>query len=290
MDVRKSFADGGPKLYICSTPIGNLSDVTFRLLEVLQSVEVLAAEDTRHTRKLLSRYEIRVPHLMSYHQHNFAAQSSKLAAFFAAGKSVALVSDAGTPGISDPGETAITLAIERGIPVVPVPGASAALTALMASGLAMQPFAFIGFLPREDRQRIATLKSFSTFAGTLIVYEAPHRLMKTLTTLAPTLGRRRLTVCKELTKTHETFYYGWTDEVEVLRSENLQGEFVLVIEGMQEVVVEVSPAQAADSFAQAVLDVRQRVQRGERLKLAVDAVATETGFRKRELYNAVVST
>lgn len=294
--VRKSFEAAGPKLYICSTPIGNLNDVSLRLLETLKQVDVLAAEDTRQTRKLLSKYDIHVPQMMSYHQHNAKARSDDFRALWAQGKSVAVVSDAGTPGVSDPGEHVIELAIEEGIPVVPIPGPSAVLSALVGSGLPIQPFVFVGFLPREQKLCMETLRRYRAFPGVLAFYEAPHRLAATIERIHMIFPNCRGVLAKELTKRHETFIYGTVAELlEYANSEVIRGEFVILVD-LQSMDNEVENPSGDNEIASAALSLQQAIEMVEELidsgsshADAVKQVSQQTGIKKRILYNGTVS-
>src|SRR5215510_3979443 len=216
-------------LYIVATPIGNLEDITLRALRLLSEVDLIACEDTRHTRKLLTHYDITTP-TISYHEHNERERTAELIARMERGSKVALVSDAGTPLVSDPGFRLVAEAIQRGIPVVPIPGASALITALMAAGLPVQDFFFLGFLPSKASARRAKLKEFANMSSTLIFYEAPHRLLATLEAIAAELGNRRCVVARELTKLHEEFLRGKvSDLLDTLRERDIKGEFVLLL-------------------------------------------------------------
>lgn len=218
-------------LYIVSTPIGNLEDITLRALRVLKEVGIIAAEDTRHTRKLLSRYDIHVP-LTSYHDFNKYEKAELLISKLKEGIDVALVSDSGTPGISDPGYYFIKRAIEEGIKVIPVPGATALIAALSVSGLPTDRFSFIGFLPKKRTSREKTLRILSEVEHTLILYESPHRVLKTLNEIKEIFGERRISVARELTKIHEEVIRGIISEViDKLERQPPKGEIVLMIEG-----------------------------------------------------------
>ncbi|MCL6594278.1 MAG: 16S rRNA (cytidine(1402)-2'-O)-methyltransferase, partial [Alicyclobacillus sp.] len=220
----------GARLYVCGTPIGNLADVSFRLLDTLRQADVVAAEDTRHTRKLLAYYDIHPPLLISYHEHNWRSRASDFLRWWQEGKTVALVSDAGTPGISDPGAEAVALAVEHGVPVIPVPGASALVTALSGCGFTAQPVVFLGFLPREQRAARAALAPFLNAPGVLVLYEAPHRLRATLRLLAEQWPQRPAVLGKELTKRHEAFMRGTLVELaKQAEEEEPRGEYVLVL-------------------------------------------------------------
>lgn len=222
-----------PGLYIVATPIGNLEDITLRALRILRQVDLIACEDTRHTQKLLKHFEIRTP-TQSYHQHNEAARAKELAERVAAGERIALVSDAGMPGISDPGERVVRAAVERGLNVVAVPGASAVVTALVASGLPTEQFRFVGFLPSRSGERRSLLESLAPVTETLVFYEAPHRITDMLHDLEKIFGpNRRLVVARELTKVHEEFLRGSVSEVvaELARREIAKGEITVIVAG-----------------------------------------------------------
>ncbi len=216
-------------LYIVATPIGNLEDITYRAVRILQSVAYIAAEDTRRTRKLVTTYDLS-SHFVSYHDHNKAQQSVNIVKDLLAGKSVALVSDAGTPGISDPGYLLVNTAIREGIPIVPIPGVSALIAALSASGLPTDRFAFEGYLPRKAARRRRHIESFIEEERTLIVYESPHRIMVTLRDLLDVCGDRYVVVARELTKIHEEILRGRVSEVLQSWSERtVKGEITLLI-------------------------------------------------------------
>ena len=216
-----------------ATPIGNLEDITLRALRVLREVDLIACEDTRHTQKLLNHFEIKTP-TQSYHQHNEAARATELVDRVAAGGRIALVSDAGMPGISDPGERVIRTAVDRGLNVVAIPGPSAVVTALVASGLPTEQFRFVGFLPARQGERRSVLESLAPLAETLIFYEAPHRIAEMLHDLEKIFGsNRRIVVARELTKIHEEFLRGTISDVcaEVARREINKGEITAIVEG-----------------------------------------------------------
>jgi len=219
-------------LYLVATPIGNLDDMTFRAVKTLQTVDVIAAEDTRHTGKLLQHFQITTPQI-SYHDHNRLSRIPELVEKLKTGKSIALVSDAGTPGISDPGQELVAACIEEGITVVPIPGSTALIAALISSGLKTDRFVFEGFLPTKDKERHDRLAQIQAEPRTLIFYEAPHRLRTTLTDFQTTLGGdRRLAVARELTKYHEEFWYGCLDQaVDYFADHEPKGEFCLVLAG-----------------------------------------------------------
>lgn len=225
------------QLYVVSTPIGNLGDITIRALDILKSVDVVAAEDTRHSRALLDHYGIRTP-MTSYHEHNEARETQRLVARLEGGESVALISDAGTPLLSDPGSRLVQACVEAGITVVPIPGASALLAALVASGLPADQFLFLGFLPRKGKARTETLETVLRSPVTTVLYEAPNRVRETLAALEERgAGQRRVVAARELTKLFETVIRGTVAELATQLNDSLKGEFVLVISGAEPVEV-----------------------------------------------------
>ena len=220
-----------PNLFIVATPIGNLEDITFRAVRILSEVDLIAAEDTRHTRVLLSKYNINTP-LTSYHKFNIKAKTPYIISIIREGKNLALVSDSGMPGISDPGYELIKAAIDAGIKVEPIPGASAAVTALAVSGLPTDRFIFEGFLPRKPGKKKKILKSLCNESRSIIIYESPYRVIKTLEEIKEVFGERQIAVCRELTKKFEEIVRGKAGEVlEKLRDSRVRGEIVLVISG-----------------------------------------------------------
>jgi len=228
---KSSQHETGSCLYLVATPIGNLEDMTVRALRILKEVDVIAAEDTRNTKKLCNYFEINTP-LVSYHEHNLEYGGEKLLTYLRNGKSVALVSDAGLPCISDPGADIVEKALAEDFAVVPVPGANAALTALIASGLIPQPFYFFGFLNRNKKERRLQLEKLSKREETILFYEAPHRLKEALKDLQLILGNRRIVLARELTKKFEEFLRGTIEEaIEWVESNEIRGEFVVVVEG-----------------------------------------------------------
>ena len=221
-------------LYVVATPIGNLEDITLRALRVLREVDVIAAEDTRHTRKLLDRYDIHTP-LTSYHEHNERTKAATLVRRLEAGEDIALVSDAGTPAISDPGYHLIREAVEKGVPVIPVPGVSAVTTALSVCGLATDRFVFQGFLPAKSSRRKETLRRLQDDDRTLVFYEAPHRIRGSLADMHAVLGDRAVAVGRELTKTHEELIRGTLSQLAAkIDEKEPRGEFVIAIAGRDE--------------------------------------------------------
>lgn len=221
------------KLYLVATPIGNLEDITFRALRILKEVDLIAAEDTRNTLKLLNHYEITKP-LISYHRHNEEIKKDNLIDKLKNGESIAIVTDAGTPGISDPGEVIVKEAIENNIEVISIPGACAAINALICSGLDTKEFVFLGFLPINKKLRKIKLEEIKNENKTLILYEAPHKMKETLQDLKNILDNRKVVLARELTKIHEEFIRGSIDEI-ISKSENIKGEMILIIEGCEKV-------------------------------------------------------
>ena len=267
-------------LYVVGTPIGNLEDVSLRALRVLSEVDLIAAEDTRRTRKLLTRYEINTP-LTSYHEHNKLTKLDELLSTLQR-EDVALVSEAGMPGLSDPGYELIEAAIARGIPVVPVPGPSALITALVVSGLPTDSFLFLGFLPRRRKERRQLLASVARERRTLVAFEAPHRLLASLTDLKDVLGDRRIALARELTKVHEEVWRGSVGQALAHFEENPpRGEFTLVIEGSKEERVTWDEGQVMEALAELLAE-------GVDKKEAVKAVADLAGWPKREVYKVAL--
>lgn len=274
-------------LYLCATPIGNLEDMTYRAVRILQQAAVIAAEDTRHTRKLLSHFDIHSP-LISYHEHNKAGRGPELIARLLQGEDVVIVSDAGLPGISDPGSDLVTLAIEAGITVTPLPGANAALSALVCSGLDTTLFTFIGFLPKTVKKRRELLTNLAGHPYTMILYEAPHRLKATLTELKQAFGNRPATAARELTKKFEEFLRGTLGSLqEHFSTVSPRGEFTLVIAGCPAAPSGEQPAQPSVDMPpeQAVMAL---VSAGQDKKAAIRAVALARDIPKREVYQAVL--
>ena len=268
------------KLFLVATPIGNLEDITYRAVRVLREVDLIACEDTRQTRKLLDRYGIETP-TVSYHEHNEAERAADLAARMAAGTSVALVSDAGMPLVSDPGYRLVAAAIEAGIVVEPVPGPSAALTALAASGLPTDEFHFVGFLPPKAGQRSRALQMLAAEQATLILYEAPHRIVETLEAIEQVLGPRPVVVARELTKIHEEFLRGSAAEVrEILVARDaIKGEITLLVGKAREAPPDDTPVELA---------VEALVAGGVPRMDAIKQVARARGVSKREVYEQLL--
>lgn len=272
------------KLYLCATPIGNLGDITYRCVEVLKSVDLIAAEDTRRTLGLLNHLEIEKP-MTSYFEHNKKEKGAYLISEMKSGKNIALVSDAGTPAISDPGEDLVKMCSEADIQVVPVPGAVAGINALIASGLPTQRFTFEGFLTVNRRGRQEHLSSLREEQRTMIFYEAPHKLMSTLRDMLDTFGDRRITLCREITKIHEEFYRTTlSDAIKRYEENPPRGEFVLVIEGKNPQELE-KEKQASWENMSVSEHVQMYLGQGMDEKDALKAVAKDRGVSKRDIYN-----
>lgn len=264
------------RLYLVATPIGNLEDITYRAVRVLGEVDLIACEDTRQTRKLLDHYAISRP-TISYHEHNEAKRAAELAERMSAGATVALVSDAGMPLVSDPGYRLVRAAIAAGIPVEPIPGPSAALTALAGSGLPTDTFHFAGFLPAKSGQRARVLEALKEEPATLIFYEAPHRVLETLEAIAQVLGPRPVVAARELTKVHEEFLRGTAAEVQAQLAArgSIKGEFTLLVGKA------VAPAPDDTPVGEAVEEL---VRAGAARMDAIKQVARRRGLSKREIY------
>lgn len=274
-------------LYLCATPIGNLEDITYRVLRVLKEVDLIAAEDTRHSIKLLNHYEIKTP-MTSYHEFNKIEKARYLVEQLQAGVNIALITDAGTPGISDPGEELVRQAYSAGIEVTSLPGACAAITALTLSGLSTRRFSFEAFLPSDKKERRQVLEELKKDTRTVILYEAPHRLSKTLHELKEELGNRNITVIKELTKKHETVWQTTLEEAsETFDIQEPKGEYVLVLEGRS--AEELETAKQEQWGAMALEDhMRLYVEQGLSKKEAMKAVAKDRGLSKRDIYQMLL--
>lgn len=246
---KKSYeANGRGKLYLVPTPIGNLEDMTFRSIKTLQEVDVIAAEDTRNTLKLLNHFEIQTPQI-SFHEHNYKERIPQFLKQLEEGKNIAQVSDAGMPSISDPGHELVIAAINKGVAVIPLPGPTAGMTALIASGLAPQPFLFYGFLPRKKNQQKKVLEELKKSMETIIFYESPYRLKETIETLLQIFGNRKGVICRELTKIHEEFLRGTLEElVGELKENPVKGECILMVEGNSEVLINEMPETLEEHF------------------------------------------
>lgn len=268
------------KLYLVATPIGNLEDITLRAIRILKEVDIICAEDTRQTLKLLNHFEIQ-KHLISFHRHSGEEKKQEIIEELKNGKNIALVSDAGTPVISDPGEEVVTLAIEEEIEVVPVPGACALITALIASGIDAKEFTFLGFLPLNKKTREKKLSQIREAKNTTILYEAPHKLSSTLKDLSKVLGNRKVVLARELTKIHEEFISGSIDEL-LERVTEPRGEFVIIIEKGEEI--------DKNEFEEMTLEEHYKYYEslGLSKKDAIKQVAKDRGVKKNEVYKEFI--
>lgn len=274
------------RLYLCATPIGNLGDITYRAVELLRTADLIAAEDTRHTRGLLAHYDIHTP-MTSYHEHNKDRKGPELIARMQAGETIVCVSDAGLPGIADPGGDLARRAIAIGVSVTPLPGANAALSALICAGLPLEGFTFVGFLPRKEKKRRELLARVAAYPETLIFYEAPHRLRETLDALAESLGRaRQACAARELTKKFEEFRRAPLGELsDYYRENEPRGEFVIVVAGSDE-----SAAAADDVEEMSLIEhYATHIAAGLDKKEAMRRTAQERGISRRDVYQAVLA-
>lgn len=276
------------KLYLCATPIGNLDDITLRVLNTLKEVDLIAAEDTRHSIKLLNHFEIKTP-MTSYHEYNKIEKAEILIRKMQEGTNIALITDAGTPGISDPGEDLVRMCYEAGIEVTSLPGPAACVTALTLSGLATRRFAFEAFLPSDKKERQSVLSELVNETRTIILYEAPHRLLKTLKELLDTLGNRKMTLCRELTKKHETAFASTIEDIlKFYETQEPKGECVLVIEGKsRQELLEEARAQFEEMTIEEHME--RYLAQGMDKKEAMKAVAKDRGVSKRDIYQALLS-
>lgn len=269
-------------LYVVGTPIGNLEDMTFRAVRILQTVDLIAAEDTRHTGKLLQHFQVTAPQL-SYHDHNSTSRIPELLELLRSGKVIAIVTDAGMPGISDPGYELVKACVEAGITVVPIPGASAVITALTAAGLPTDRFVFEGFLPTKEKERCDRLEFLKSELRTIIFYEAPHRLRQTLQDLAAALGERQIVLARELTKLHEEFWRGKIQEaIAHYKERQPQGEYTLVVAGL-------APTQPQLSEAELKSELQQLIQSGISRSQASRQLAKATSLPRRHLYQLALA-
>ena len=270
-------------LYLCATPIGNLEDMTFRCIRILKEVDLIAAEDTRNSIKLLNHFEIKTP-MTSYHEYNKIEKGHKLVEKLLEGQNIALITDAGTPGISDPGEELVKMCQEAGITVTAVPGPAACITALTISGLATRRFAFEAFLPTDKKERQMILEELKEETRTMILYEAPHRLLKTLKLLQETLGNRRISICRELTKRHETvFATTIEDAITHYEMQEPKGECVMVIEGKS--FEEIRAKEQARWEEMSIAEHMEYYEsQGMDHKEAMKKVAKDRGISKRDVY------
>ncbi|ADU28328.1 16S rRNA (cytidine(1402)-2'-O)-methyltransferase [Evansella cellulosilytica] len=287
MFIQQSFRsnDEAGCLYLVPTPIGNLQDMTYRAVDVLKGVNVIAAEDTRHTKKLCHVFSIDTP-LISYHEHNKKERENYLVERVKSGEKIALVSDAGMPAISDPGSDLVARFTAEGLSVIALPGANAALTALIASGLSTDEFTFLGFLNRKKKERETTLKRWQASLSTLILYEAPHRLKETLEAVREVLGNRQIALCREITKQYETFVRGRIEEVlSHIEQEGIKGECVIILSGATEEEIEqLQEAPWWESLSikehvQAYIDDEEMIS-----KDAIKRTAEDRGLKKRDVY------
>ncbi len=276
MNRQKSFENNQPTLYLVATPIGNLEEITYRAINTLKSVNYIAAEDTRNTVKLLNHFDITTK-LISHHEHNIRQSIPKLISLLLEGNDIALVSDAGYPAISDPGYELVKEAIDNDINVVPISGCNACLDALVVSGIAPQPFMFYGFLDHTDKKKKKELTSLKKYQETIVFYESPHRIKKTLSLMLDILGDRNIALCREITKKHEEIIRGTISEVlEIV--EELKGEMVVVVEGgteiEEEVIYTTSIKEAVDEY----------ISKGMSTKDAIKQVAKERNLNKNNVY------
>ena len=268
----KSFDSNGAILYLVATPIGNLSDFSYRAIEVLNNVDIIYAEDTRNSSILLRHYEIKTK-LLSYHEFNQDIKSEEILNELKSGKKIAIISDAGLPVISDPGYKISTLAIENGIRVSTIPGASAGISALISSGLVPMPYLFFGFLESQKTKRVKQLLNLKNLGYTMIFYEAPHRIHDTLKDILEVLGDRNICIARELTKINEEFIRGKVSEI--INYDNIKGEIVLIVEGAKEEIA---------SNLDPISEIEQRIALGTKTSQAIKEVANEFNLDKNELY------
>ena len=274
-------------LYLCATPIGNLEDMTYRAVRVLSEVDLIAAEDTRNSIKLLNHFQIKTP-MTSYHEHNRREKGIKLVEQLREGISIALITDAGMPAISDPGEDLVRQCHEEGIAVTALPGASACVTALALSGLPTKRFSFEGFLPNDNKKNRQLLEELKNETRTIILYESPHRLKQTIKVLEEYLGNRKITICRELTKRYETILQSTLQEAALRYKEEVpRGEFVLIIEGkaQEEILEEVKQKWESMSIEE---HMQYYEDEGMQKKDAMKAVAKDRGIRKNEVYKQLL--
>jgi 16S rRNA (cytidine1402-2'-O)-methyltransferase len=290
MNIQKSFQANRSSgtLYLVATPIGNLEDMTMRAIRTLQEVALIAAEDTRNTRKLLTHFEIKTK-LVSYHEHNKEASGTELIKLLLQGENIALVSDAGLPAISDPGADIARDAIGQGIAVVPIPGANAALSSLIVSGLNTDRFTFVGFLPRDKKNIVSLLQQYATYRETLIFYESPYRIEKTLSFMLECWGDREVSVARELTKRHEEVVRGLLSQcIAHFAQHEPIGEFCIVVEGMSDDELVKLEAEAQSWWQQLTIDEHvQHYEASMSHKEALKKVALDRGMSKRNIYNQI---
>ena len=275
------------KLYLCATPIGNLEDITYRVVRTLNEVDLIGAEDTRNSIKLLNHFDIKTP-MTSYHEFNKYDKAKQLVEMMKEGKNIAIITDAGTPGISDPGEEVVRQCFEAGIQVTSLPGPAACITALTMSGQKTRRYCFEAFLPKDKKEKVAVLEELKNETRTIIIYEAPHRLARTLKELRETLGNRQLTLCRELTKKYEEADKTTIDQaIEKYNEKEPRGEYVLVIEGNSQEEIQEENKQKWESMT-IEEHMEYYISQGNDKKSAMKLVAKDRGVSKRDIYNQLI--
>ena len=275
------------KLYLCATPIGNLEDITYRVVRTLNEVDLIGAEDTRNSIKLLNHFDIKTP-MTSYHEFNKYDKAKQLVEMMKEGKNIAIITDAGTPGISDPGEEVVRQCFEAGIQVTSLPGPAACITALTMSGQKTRRFCFEAFLPKDKKEKVAVLEELKNETRTIIIYEAPHMLASTLKELRETLGNRQLTLCRELTKKYEEADKTTIDQaIEKYNEKEPRGEYVLVIEGKSQEEIQEENKQKWESMT-IEEHMEYYISQGNDKKSAMKLVAKDRGVSKRDIYNQLI--
>ena len=275
------------KLYLCATPIGNLEDITYRVVRTLNEVDLIGAEDTRNSIKLLNHFDIKTP-MTSYHEFNKYDKAKQLVEMMKEGKNIAIITDAGTPGISDPGEEVVRQWFEAGIQVTSLPVPAACITALTMSGQKTRRFCFEAFLPKDKKEKVAVLEELKNETRTIIIYEAPHRLARTLKELRETLGNRQLTLCRELTKKYEEADKTTIDRaIEKYNEKEPRGEYVLVIEGKSQEEIQEENKQKWESMT-IEEHMEYYISQGNDKKSAMKLVAKDRGVSKRDIYNQLI--
>lgn len=275
------------KLYLCATPIGNLEDITYRVVRTLNEVDLIGAEDTRNSIKLLNHFDIKTP-MTSYHEFNKYDKAKQLVEMMKEGKNIAIITDAGTPGISDPGEEVVRQCFEAGIQVTSLPGPAACITALTMSGQKTRRFCFEAFLPKDKKEKVAVLEELKNEIRTIIIYEAPHRLARTLKELREKLGNRQLTLCRELTKKYEEADKTTIDQaIEKYNEKEPRGEYVLVIEGKSQEEIQEENKQKWESMT-IEEHMEYYISQGNDKKSAMKLVAKDRGVSKRDIYNQLI--
>ena len=275
------------KLYLCATPIGNLEDITYRVVRTLNEVDLIGAEDTRNSIKLLNHFDIKTP-MTSYHEFNKYDKAKQLVEMMKEGKNIAIITDAGTPGISDPGEEVVRQCFEAGIQVTSLPGPAACITALTMSGQKTRRFCFEAFLLKDKKEKVAVLEELKNETRTIIIYEAPHRLARTLKELRETLGNRQLTLCRELTKKYEEADKTTIDQaIEKYNEKEPRGEYVLVIEGKSQEEIQEENKQKWESMT-IEEHMEYYISQGNDKKSAMKLVAKDRGVSKRDIYNQLI--